>query len=780
MDGRRLVPVVLCWLLITSAVPVGVAAGGPASGGAAADATSCALDSATVEDSTTDADATVGPTAVDDRSGVREPTAVGEPPAASGASVLNGGLPDRPSGPSDLREPTAVRGPDGVAVPLGTAGRDRQTSVTLSRDANAPIDVTVRLNWTAGERQIWYEYVIEPTEEFDRAELVFLRAGDWLAEFGNYTVAGLEAGDDPDEYWWRELTPGETARITGSVTLPDRSWYAATEAWAMMPVPTVNVWWHRNDSYVKADATERVVNGDGHASDGLVLFGDYVRTSQTVAGQNLSVLMPATADVPTDSTLDRMTTAAELIDVGYRDPSTDLFLPQAPVRRGGLAYRGQQSFWVNTVTAFERPSVVYHEYVHTRQQYDPTPRLSWIIEAQAEYYEHLLALERGDIDYGEFRSRLDTSGDAGEVLNDPESDGGAGYTKGARILAALDVKIRRATDGQRTFEHVWARLNARAQTGNGSVTYGQFETIVERVAGQSMDDWLDRYVGGDAAPPLPGAESRYRLTDAPIDLDGDGVSITRETNAGTSPLETDSDGDGLSDEREFAGPTDPASADTDGDGLSDGREVDGPTNPTKPDTDGDGLDDGEEIEQGADPTVTDTDGDGLDDGREQRLGTDPTATDSDDDGLADAEEIERGTNPAKADTDSDGLSDGEEIERGTSPTSPDTDSDRAGDGEEIEAGTDPTDPDTDGDGLEDGEEFGMATDPTTADTDGDGLDDGEEVQRGTDPTDPDSPTQTATATPTATPTTTDGDGFTVPLAVLVVVATLLAVRRWRR
>ncbi len=103
-----------------------------------------------------------------------------------------------------------------------------------------------------------------------------------------------------------------------------------------------------------------------------------------------------------------------------------------------------------------------------------------------------------------------------------------------------------------------------------------------------------------------------------IDLDGDGLDVDQELQAGTSDIDMDSDDDGLSDFAELMlTGTNPLDADTDHDGATDGSEVQTlGTNPLSIDSDNDGMPDGWEIAHGLNPLLfadcmSDTDGDGF-------------------------------------------------------------------------------------------------------------------------------------------------------------------------
>jgi gliding motility-associated-like protein len=146
----------------------------------------------------------------------------------------------------------------------------------------------------------------------------------------------------------------------------------------------------------------------------------------------------------------------------------------------------------------------------------------------------------------------------------------------------------------------------------------------------------------------------------PTDTDGDGIIDGLESSI------VDTDGDGVMDETDPAN-TDPCipnpnagPCDQDGDGLTNTQETGAGTDPTNPDTDGDGINDGTEVTNSTDPLDPcdppnatpacniDTDGDGLLDGTEATLGTDPNNPDTDGDGINDGTEVGNGTNPLDA------------------------------------------------------------------------------------------------------------------------------------
>lgn len=473
------------------------------------------------------------------------------------------------------------------------------------------------------------------------------------------------------------------------------------------------------------------VAGTGVGGNGFAYLGPYDEHERTIDGQHVRLVVPnaARSAVNVSRVFGTLAATSSEFDVGKRSDEIVLFTPPDPIRQGGAAVgtwnEGMMDAWVYANSTHEETGNVWiHEYVHVRQAYSydysmdgSGTNTSFVVEGGADYAAALLSLYAGNTTFDEFYSQVNTTEGADAILGEQPALGCGGlasYTKGGRVLAALDSKIRNETDGDATFLDLFATLN---EDEDGVVTYAEFQDAVEETAGTSFDDWLDTYVKTSAVPPVPNDPFAFALSGA--DRDGDGLTTSEERDAGTNPFV----------------------ADTDGDGLADGREVNEfGSDPTARHSDDDGVPDGMEVANGMDPTSMHSDEDGIPDDEEWESDVlDPTATDTDDDGLEDDEEREHGTEPNDPDTDDDGLSDGEELMHETDPTVADSDDDGLSDGEEVAEGTDPLNPDTDGDGLDDGDEiYQYGTDPTESDTDGDGVDDATEIMEdNTDPTDPD-------------------------------------------
>lgn len=437
-------------------------------------------------------------------------------------------------------------------------------------------------------------------------------------------------------------------------------------------------WFQIDDSSDSRTESTRVVEGDGIAGDSMVYFGPVNIETWHVQNEQFRLVEPRIVSLDTDAIRSSLTVSARSLKIGGRSEVVTLFGAPDPMYSGGRAYG--DSAWIHETSPVNNVNNVWvHEYVHTRQEWSVSPEMEWLSEASAEYYAAVAAYRQGSVTFPVFYEHVSSDEGASVVLSDDDAadETNAEYTKGSRVVAALDRKIRLATDGSRTFEDVLYLMNRHDER----ITYTKFQGMVEKVAGESMDDWLDRYVTTEAAPEVTRESSWLSEPPANRDADGDGLPEKGEKEHGLDPFNPDTDVDGLNDSVEVAGVTDPHEYDTDDDGLKDGREVELGTDPTVVDTDGDGLQDKAEVEDyGTDPTQEDTDGDGLADGREEEIGSDPLTADSDDDGLDDGEEVTAGTDPLEADTDGDGLTDASELNGETDPLERDSDGDGVDDG----------------------------------------------------------------------------------------------------
>ncbi|MFC4406991.1 hypothetical protein [Haloarchaeobius iranensis] len=569
-------------------------------------------------------------------------------------------------------------------------------------------------------------------------------------------------GETPDPSITVEIPTNETNEQFGGLDFVETADWALFEYFATARYySTETQSWH--EMYESGDRfrTRTSFAPDFAVGDTIAFAGAYEHYNASVGGRTVTLIVPNDADLAADPEriTGSITHAMRALDVGGDTGDVHAFAAPEPIRGGGL-HPGGSDIWASRGSTVDGPGNTWvHEYVHVQQGYTTTPETSWFTEASADYYASLLAYRRGATDFSSFHSSVSLDQDADAVLAESHEEG-VGYTKGARVLAALDAEIRERSDDRYSLADVFYLMNSQPER----VDYETFRSYVQLVGGAELGSWLDEYVLTSAVPTVP-REPALFTTPAPttLDSDDDGLTDAEEHAARTDPFSNDSDEDGLTDEREVEGlGTDPTAADTDGDGLTDDEELAGRSDPTLVDTDDDGLSDRSEARVGSDPTAADTDGDGLTDETEaHESDTDPTAVDTDDDGLSDGTEFDGATDPQEADTDGDGLDDGAEVNQ---------------------HGTDPTAVDTDGDGLDDGTEVNQhGTDPTAVDTDGDGVDDPTELDEGTDPVVAETATQTrATDTSTADDSGASTPGFGVAGALVALVACLVVFGRGGR
>ena len=676
-----------------------------------------------------------GPPAAGSVAGAADASSPDRAPAGS-ASAGSAWLVDSAgsAGPASADGPRALRaGGAGVAEAVGAPDRAGLATAGSTRRANGGLQVDHRLERVPDTPGVVEVRAVASLPDSITQFEVSAPAGATVTG-----TEGLESGGDRRDYSWDGSTdrPSITYRVAVNRTFTFGTYRSVDVGeWAVVTngdVESAYTYWYRgsNPGY---ESTYAVADGEeGYAGAELTYLGAYEVYEASHAGTTVEFVVSDATTMAADRSAVAETVggAAASFDSGTSDDRLTVFVVSSLLNLGYTPNLGEPEYLVQGPVPVDGPPTTWtHEFVHTRQGWQTTTEMEWLDEGSAEYYGYLLSMQQGRTPYESFRALLADDEYAGADLTAPDSwvSDNVEYDKGARVVAALDYRIRRATDGEKTFEAVIGRLNDREE----AVTYEAFKTVVREVTDRQFGVYIDSIVTGAGNTTVPADPFRY-TTGPDADNDGDGLTTSEERAAGSHPFRTD----------------------TDDDGLPDGDEVDAGTDPTLADTDDDGLPDGVEREEGTDPTVADTDGDGLNDGREDALGTDSTVADTDGDGLEDGEELDGGTDPILADSDTDGLEDGEEADGQTDPTLADTDDDGLPDGEEFDGETDPTVADTDGDGLEDGEELDEGTDPTVADTDGDGLNDGDEVDEGTDPL----TANTATATSADTGGSTSADG----------------------
>ncbi len=321
------------------------------------------------------------------------------------------------------------------------------------------------------------------------------------------------------------------------------------------------------------DQRTRVDNETGgFAGPSVVYLGPYEAHTANATNQTLRLVRPETAEMadPPKRILEALGETSRQLRVGARDDVVNAFAGPSPLRHGGTTATdggGHQDFWASAQADAARPSSIWiHEYVHTRQSFVLGPEMTWFREASASYYAAVCALRAfpdRPATFERFVNRLGENESANATLADRSSWSSTyvPYAKGARVLAALDGRVRNATDGNRTLQDVFRRLNER----DGLVTYDAFAGIVGNVSTESQRSWLDDHVRNGTTASLPTSPYAYTVPGGENDADGDGVSAAAERRNETHPFVADTDGDGVDDGTELqrgSDPTDPYSTPT--------------------------------------------------------------------------------------------------------------------------------------------------------------------------------------------------------------------------
>ncbi|PSP65993.1 hypothetical protein BRC85_11295 [Halobacteriales archaeon QS_1_69_70] len=350
---------------------------------------------------------------------------------------------------------------------------------------------------------------------------------------------------DHRTYEWTRSTdePSLSYTMAGNVTVDrgngDRHLFAVTDAWAIVSSPTVDI--RTASSDVAADERYRV-EGQGAAGPDVTYLGAHARHVRA-ADQRFTLVVPDAADMATTpaAALDSLEQASRRIEFGRRDD--EVFVVVAPTTVEWAAtglQRGDADMWIRDVQRVDTVRNAWiHEYVHTRQDYEPTAETRWTVEAMAEYYAALVPFEAGRIAYGEFRSKLEDGRSAAYddvVLAEPatwEPDEGD-YVKGALVWAALDRRLHAEADA--------SMGDVVATFGDREVSQADFLDTIERIGGAEVRSEAREYTETTATPEVRSETEHVRAFGGPLvrnEFDGFAVSgPARETDVAAPRLVT--------------------------------------------------------------------------------------------------------------------------------------------------------------------------------------------------------------------------------------------------
>lgn len=223
----------------------------------------------------------------------------------------------------------------------------------------------------------------------------------------------------------------------------------------------------------------------------LSLVGELSAATRDAGDSTVTVVVPAGRDVDPER---KAYFLAEYVSPYSFGPSgTDVTLVAAPdaLPHRGLMYSDDTGyvtvewFWDGSVG-----SVWIHEYVHARQEFTTECEMSWFREASAEYLAFRIMQEQHpEVTDEDVRSRLDSLPEHREASlancsswNDESVD----YTRGVRLLYAVDAEIRAGSDGEHTLFDVFRAMNERDEP----VTVEEFRRLVEQHSGTD-EAWIE-------------------------------------------------------------------------------------------------------------------------------------------------------------------------------------------------------------------------------------------------------------------------------------------------
>jgi len=239
---------------------------------------------------------------------------------------------------------------------------------------------------------------------------------------------------------------------------------------------------------------------DGVAGTTAAYIGPHETATRTVDGDRITVIVPADAELRPNRTavFDSISHAKRASTAGTDHDHIRVFVAPNSLAAGGYTpSNGESDVIVNAGEPVRSPVNVWvHEYRHTRQTFETAPAMDWLSEGSADYHTAALTYSAGEIDGDQFRDRVTTERHETADLTRPDSWHGPGaqYHKGTRVVAAIDARLRQATDGSRTFEAVLDRLTRQDER----ITLELFAEAVSAVAGDDLDRFVRQAVTGPA------------------------------------------------------------------------------------------------------------------------------------------------------------------------------------------------------------------------------------------------------------------------------------------
>ncbi|WP_232703515.1 hypothetical protein [Halobacterium wangiae] len=312
----------------------------------------------------------------------------------------------------------------------------------------------------------------------------------------------------------------ETSPPPGKSNVNEPADYGYSDTWALAPLP------EHFQPHVNPQPAD-----EGVAGQNVVFLGEVTVHERATECHQIRLVIPeaASLSLPPEDLLELLAGTAQELDVGYRHTVVTAIASPNEMSRGGFAVGPDMVVDDDaSVESASSGSMWIHEYVHTRQGMALDPEMEWFTEASAMYYQYRLLYEQNRISRAEYeRFLVDASRAARDdvvLANNTSWHDNSEYVNGALVLAALDYRVRGATDGNNSLADVFRLMNQYRGIGqNDTVTYSTFADTVANVSGQHMDPWLAGHVRGSEIP-RPGEDVAvttlegkvYRISDSPV------------------------------------------------------------------------------------------------------------------------------------------------------------------------------------------------------------------------------------------------------------------------
>lgn len=404
---------------------------------------------------------------------------------------------------------TASHGSDSLDAGSGTQLESPKPQVTdgLPEERVIPTKVDVkRLN---GTDTVQFTYTFDLPSDAIKFNITGINYID------TYTIVETTGFEDGQEVTWDTTTP--TPSITVEHTLANES----NAGMHRVTIPSPSGYLQRGDPpdgrFVDEVYEEPVgfyvdtsteLHGDGDIASGDFVTGSYTKYTERADGKEISLFVPERVNmaVSPEQAITAMAATERTIQ-GDPDRDASVFVLEGQLGAGGAGYSDA------VVKAGSPLSTYIHETAHINEITFYINNMAWFTEGSATYYGSYFEPDGRQLRWkpATFLHKTDPEtkwpeGDHHEdsTLGDVDTyDHRTSYEKGSRLLFALDVKLREATDGEATIHDVMYRVNQRS--GQGGLNYTQFRGIVVDLGGEELGTWLDPYVMTSQNPPQPNA-----------------------------------------------------------------------------------------------------------------------------------------------------------------------------------------------------------------------------------------------------------------------------------